>query len=303
MKHLFVINPAAGRRDSSESIERQAESVMRELGFEYEIYHTDAPMDASEYVRKAADTGERIRVYACGGDGTLNEVVNGAAMHENAEVTNYPCGTGNDFIKTFTADASVFRDIKSLALGESRALDLIKVGDRYGVNICSVGVDARIGGDVHKYSGIPVVGGKGGYIVSLIVNLMKGVGREMTVSVDSEAFPRAKYSLVCCCSGRYYGGSFNPVPDAMPDDGALDMLVVKNVSRRRFLRLVGRYSKGRYREMPEVITYRRGRDMTVSAPEEFPVNIDGEIIRGRKAHFEIVPSALRFVLPKGLVFP
>lgn len=302
MKHLFIVNPVAGKHNNLEEISRNIQAVMESLEFDYEIYVTKKPMDAVHFIKNRAANSEKLRIYACGGDGTLNEVVNGAAGFSNVEITHYPCGTGNDFVKIFGEDMPLFSDLHALAKGESLPIDLIKVGDRYGVNICSVGVDARIGTDVHKYSKLPLIKGLGAYILSLIVNLIKGIGREMSISIDEQNFPTAKYTLLCCCNGSYYGGGFHPVPEARPDDGQLDFLVVKNVSRIGFIRMVGRYAQGRYKELPHMVTHVSGNKLKLSAPKEFVINIDGEAITSNTTEFELVSGALRFVMPLGSTF-
>jgi len=172
MKHLFIINPAAGGISGRlADIENEIRTLAEELGAPYEIYVTTAEMDATRKVAADAETGGKLHVYACGGDGTLNECVNGAAKRENVAVTNYPRGTGNDFIRTFgKEDMDRFRDLRALVNGTVRPIDLIDCNGRYGISICSVGIDARVGRDVHKYSKIPLIGGATGYVISLLVN-------------------------------------------------------------------------------------------------------------------------------------
>ena len=99
MKHLFIINPAAGKKETTAQLEKQLER----LSFEHQVVYTEAAGDAQRIAAEAAATGEPLRIYACGGDGTLNEVVNGAAGHEHVAITCVPKGTGNDFLKVFGA--------------------------------------------------------------------------------------------------------------------------------------------------------------------------------------------------------
>ena len=101
MKHLFIVNPVAGGKDRTPEVAAQAEAVLGAAGLDCEIYVTKAPMDAVDKIREEAKTCDDLRVFACGGDGTLNECVNGAALLPNVSVTCYPGGTGNDFIKAF----------------------------------------------------------------------------------------------------------------------------------------------------------------------------------------------------------
>ena len=298
LKHLFIVNPAAGGRDKTEYVRSLAAPLMARLGQEYEVYTTLAPMDACDKIRTEANGGE-LRVYACGGDGTLNECVNGAYGLTGVSVTHFPCGTGNDFIKSFQGNEERFSDLEALVLGETHRLDLVSVNGRMSINICSVGFDARVGGDVHKYSALPLVGGKGGYILSLIVNLIKGICGRLRINSGDYTF-LGDISLVCACNGSWYGGSFNPMPDAVLDDGFIDFLIVHKLSRLKFLQLVGKYAAGRYRELGEVITYVRGHRLDLEAEQPIPVNVDGEIITARKLNFEVVPRGLSFILPAGM---
>ena len=298
MKHLFIINPASGgRKHRAEDTTELIRSVMGP-GEDYEIYVTRGPMDACGRIR--AEAGGPLRVYACGGDGTLNECVNGTVGRPGASVTHFPRGTGNDFIKMFGKEnAARFSDLRALIDGETRRLDAIDCCGRYGVNICSVGIDARIGTDVHKYSAIPLIGGATGYVVSLAANLLHGINRPLAVKTPDWS-REGEFALVCACNGRFYGGGFNPVPDASPDDGVIDFLAVGPVSRLQFLQFVGKYAAGRYRELGGLVTHLRGTEMEIDAEDELRVNIDGEVLRSRLVTFRMVPGAVDFILPRGM---
>lgn len=300
MKHLFIINPVAGGRDKTEELSNLINEIIPQKvpQEEYEIYVTKAPMDAARIVREKASTGENLRVYACGGDGTLSECANGAAGLLNTAVTHFPIGTGNDFIKMFGEGAKKFKDLKELLNSEEREIDLINCNGRYGLNICSVGIDARIGTDVHKYSGTPVLGGRGGYIISTLVNIIKGINQHFIIRFGGEKL-EGDFALVCACNGRYYGGFFNPVPEAQPDDGLLEFLVIKKVSRVGFLRMVKKYQSGRYKELPEIIRHISSQSMTIEYEKEMDINIDGELERAKRVEFRLERRGLKFFYPKG----
>jgi len=304
MRHLFIINPVAGgKKNRTEETMRTVEEFAKTLSDPYEIYVTKEPMDACRKIAEEAGSGEEQRVYACGGDGTLNECVNGAANHQNVSITHYPCGTGNDFLKVFGQEnVDKFRDLQALSTGTIRELDLIDCNGRYCINICSVGVDARVAADVHKYSSIPVIGGATGYVVSLIVNVIKGVTQKFHVTAGDMDIDK-KITLACVCNGRFYGGGFNPVPDAIPDDGILDCLIVEPVSRFQVAKIVGRYAKGRFSEFPEIFTHIRGEGMDIECDREFVVNIDGEAIYAKNISFKLVPKGMRFIFPSGFQYP
>ncbi|NLT15550.1 MAG: hypothetical protein GXY05_14550 [Clostridiales bacterium] len=308
MKQLFIVNPVAGgKKNRCKETVRHIHDVMASYSMPYEIYITKAPMDACEKIRSEAGSGEPLRVYACGGDGTLNECVNGAAGFSHVAVTHYPTGTGNDFVKMFgPEDAAKFCDLPALIGGFIRPVDLIELqtpaeGRRLGVNICSVGIDARIGTDVHKYSGIPLIGGATGYVVSMFVNLIRGVNQRLRISTAHLSLD-GSFALVCVCNGRFYGGGFNPVPEALPDDGILDFLVVKEVTRLTFLRIVGKYAKGRFSEYEDIITHIRGNYMRIESEKELAVNVDGELIPAKDLTFKIIPRGVNFIFPSGLRF-
>jgi YegS/Rv2252/BmrU family lipid kinase len=298
---LFIINPAAGGKNSRfEEVKREIENFTKTINEPVEIYITKAPMDATEKISAYPEDGDMLRVYACGGDGTLNECANGAANRANIAITQYASGTGNDFIRTFGQEnIGKFRDLSALTCGTVRPIDLIDCNGRYGINICSVGVDARVGRDVHKYSKIPIIGGSTGYVVALLVNVIKGVTQRLRITREGKSEERV-ITLACVCNGRFYGGGFNPVPDALPDDGILEYLVVKAVSRLQVAQIVGRYAKGRYREFPDIIEYIRGGDLEISGDREFVVNIDGEIVYTDSICFKVVPKGVNFIFPDGV---
>ena len=308
MRHLFIVNPVAGgKKNRHKDLIAAIGDAMAKQPDPYELYVTQAPLDACDKITREAESAEPLRVYGIGGDGTLNECVNGAAGKPHVSVTHFPCGTGNDFVKMFgKEDAAKFTDLTALLSGFERPMDLIEVqtesgGSRYGLNICSIGIDARIGTDVHKYSAIPVIGGATGYVVSMAVNLIRGVNQRFRIS-DGKTETDGSFALVCACNGRFYGGGFNPVPGAMPDDGVLDFLVVRAVSRLKFLRIVGKYAKGRFKEIGDIITYIRGNLLSIKCAEEMAVNVDGELLRTKEVTFRLVRHGVNFLFPSGLSF-
>lgn len=302
MKHLFIVNPVAGGKDRSAEITAQAEQALLERGVPFEVYLTKAPMDACDKIRADAAEGGELRVYACGGDGTLNECVNGAAGLPNVAVTHFPCGTGNDFIKMFGGEKDRFFHLEELIDGEVRPLDVIECCGRYSINICSVGVDARIGTEVHKYSHIPLIGGAAGYVVSTVVNLVKGITQKLSVRGCGMEYEGGT-TLICACNGRFYGGGFNPVPEARPDNGELEFLVVKDVTRLQFATLVGKYAQGRWRELPKkFVTHLTGSHLEIEGDEEMVVNIDGEALYSKHVNFDVCPGGVNFIVPRNMAF-
>ena len=300
MKHLFIINPAAGKYDHTEELSANIKAVCDKHDLKYDIRISKQPGDCTAITKKAAASGEETRVYACGGDGTLNEVVCGAAGAADLAVTHFPCGSGNDFIKN-TSDPSAFFDLERLLDPEEATLDLIQVGEDYSLSICSMGIDARIGTEIQTYKRLPLVSGKGAYNLSTVVNLIKGIHRHYVVEFNGDTIDD-RFTLICVCNGRYYGGGYCPVPEAMPDDGKLEVLLVKKVSRLQVAGIIGKYKVGRYAEFPEVFRHFSTDRVVIHCDREEVINLDGEARWGKDVEIKLSDQKLRFFYPKGLTF-
>ena len=299
MKHIFIINPSAGKKRSTAALVDRIQA----LDIPYEIQFTEGAGDARAIARAAAETGEEVRLYACGGDGTLNEAVNGMAGYDNAAVTNVPAGTGNDFLKIFGKENKArFADLKALSEGPQAAMDLIDCNGRLGINIVCTGLDARIAVDKDKYSGLPLVSGMGAYAISAVANaLFKRISQPVVVDMENYHY-EGEATIICVCSGRYYGGGFMPVGDNMPDDGLLETLVVRKVDRLTFFRLVGEYGRGRYARYPNLIQYGQGNGVTVRSPQELVAVVDGEPLRAKELTIRLSDKKVNFFYPAGLSY-
>ncbi|MBR4109445.1 MAG: diacylglycerol kinase family lipid kinase [Oscillospiraceae bacterium] len=298
MKHLFIINPAAGSRDRTEEYRKKIEAVCGSLDYRIEV--SQAPGQCRDLAKAAAQTGEEYRIYACGGDGTLNEVASGAAGYENVAVTAFAGGSGNDFIRMFDRP-EVFSDLRQLLDAKEDTFDLIRCNDDYSLNICSVGLDARIGTDVSRYKRLPLLHGFRAYAASTVVNVIKGISEHYVIEVNGQVIDGDK-TMICACNGRFYGGGFNPVPDADPSDGLMDVLVVEKVSRLQVPGVVGKYKAGRYKELPHLVRHYRTDRLKVICDKPTPVNLDGELRTYQEVEFSIAPEKIRFFYPKTLTW-
>ena len=301
MKHLFIINPAAGKHDHTGECSQKIRQACGQRCLPYEILVSKAPGDCTKIAHAAAATGDPVRIYACGGDGTLNEVVNGIAGFKNAAVTNFPCGSGNDFIKIFS-DPSAFRDCNRLLDSEVATFDLIRCQDNhYSINICSMGLDARVGAGMVKYKHLPLVSGKGAYLLSTGVNVLKGIADHYVVDIDGQRFD-SDQTLICLSNGRWYGGGFNPTPDAEVDDGLMDVLLIRKISRLTVAKVISQFKAGKYAELPQYVQFFRAKKVHITCDKRSEINLDGEMLMAKEATFEIVPQAIRFFYPKGLTY-
>jgi len=301
MKHLFIVNPTAGGHDRSDYVRETVEKAFSGTGKSYEVYVTKAPLDAVDKISSEAAKEDSLRVYSCGGDGTFNECVTAAVGRGNVSVCPMPVGTGNDFCRMFGEESGLFSDINALLRGKEHPIDVIDCGGRYSVNLCSVGVDARIGCNVHKYSGLPIVGGAAAYVISAIVEVFKGITSGMHIECAGKVFD-GKMTLAVACNGRFYGGGFNPSTTAMPDDGELDFFIVRAVSLPVLAVLIGQYAKGKADKFAKYITHLRGTKMSIRFDREQVINLDGEAVYADHVDMKLLPKAVKLIVPEGMKF-
>ena len=300
MKHLFIINPAAGSKDRTKDYKEQICKLCKERGLNFKMVVSKAPGNCKELARQAAESGEEYRIYACGGDGTLNEVAAGAAGYPNVAVTVFSGGSGNDFVKLFS-ETEPFYHLERLLDAEETTFDMIRCNDDLSLNICSVGLDARIGTDVSNYKRIPLLSGFRAYAASTVVNVIRGISEHYVIEINGEVIDGDK-TMICICNGRYYGGGFNPVPEADPTDGLMDVLVVEKVSRLQVAQVIGKYKNGKYKDLPKLVRHFRTDRVKVLCDKETPVNLDGELRWGKEILFAVAQEKLRFFYPKGLTY-
>ena len=206
MRHIFIVNPRSGHQDATPVIQK----ALSELNPSepYEIYVTSAPGDATQYVRTRcqADTSP-LRFYACGGDGTLNEVINGAAGFDHAAVGCYPCGSGNDFIKYF-GGRKFFTDLGALMSGHEQRVDMIRVNDRYAINVVNMGFEAKTAARMIRFRHLPLMHGYRAYYGAIVLTLIDGVRHRCKIAVDGETMMDGNILLCTLANGDYVGGSF-----------------------------------------------------------------------------------------------
>ena len=301
MKHVFIINPTAGKKDCTARVMDMAKGLAARHSLDLECILTKSAGHAMETARSLAQSGREVRVYACGGDGTINEAANGVAGFPNAAMTCIPVGTGNDFLKNFGDQAALFADPENLWDGPVIPLDTIDCNGRLALTVACSGLDAQVAHDVHKYGSNPLLRGQGSYIASLIVNFFskENYCHRWTVTLDGEEVS-GEFMLVSCCNGRYYGGGFMPSGEARMDDGVMNTVMVKRVSRPTFLRLVGPYSKGEAWRFPEIA--RRSAAKTVVIQSEQPdivTCLDGESIQGDRVELRLSEKKVNFFGPAG----
>ena len=266
---VFIINPTSGNNLGKE-VSNILEDYCRTLKINYKIIYTEKKDDAINIARKFKDE-ENVTIFSVGGDGTLNEVVNGLA-NSKAKLGIIPIGSGNDFYKTFS-DFS------------GNKIDLGKVNDRYFVNVASIGFDAEIANYANKIKD-GKLSNKSVYILSLLHEFFKY--KPININIDNE---NKNSTILTVCNARYYGGGFQIAPHAKLNNGLFDVVDVKSLNKLEILGLFAKLIKAKHLESKKVNFYTTDK-LTISSPIPLNCNIDGEIIKDTDFIFSIQKEAL-----------
>ncbi len=298
MKYVFIVNPVAGKKKAGNFVP-EIEKICKAKGVEYEIYLTKGAGDAKKHTQTLGKSGVETAVFGCGGDGTLFEVINGAAGFDNLSVGTLPLGSGNDFVRNF-GEKKDFLDVLNQLEGASRKIDLIKCGEKYAISQCSMGLDAEVCAKQAAFKKLPFVSGEMAYTASLIYCFLTKSSNIFEVSIDDGEFETYDLLFSLCGNARYYGGGFKGVPLAICDDGLLDFVIVKkDMPVIKFLKIFGDYKAGKHLEWDRVV-FKRGKKMTVRSRKFSAVNVDGECEFVKERTFEIVPKGINFIFPSNI---
>lgn len=306
MKHLIVVNGNAGSYDPS--FEEKVNEAFK--GLDFEIYKTTGPRSVipflKEYLKKSKDT---VRIYACGGDGTIHEVANAIIGFDNAELAIIATGTGNDFIKIYGGKEK-FQDFAKLINGKVQRVDVSELngegveGPMYSINVINFGFDAIVGarGNYYKEHGLPegTKPGTNPYDYALKHDAMKhGRFNDIEVFADGEKLNEKQILLATLAQGQYVGGQFRCAPKSDNTDGLIDVCVLKTMTFLGLGMIIGTYTKGGHLDKPrKKIVYRQAKEIKMVAPADFDVCVDGEMIKGNNFTVKVVPGAIRLVLPE-----
>ncbi len=305
MLPVFIINPCAGGENHASAVT----AAIQALGIKADIYVTQGTKDATRYVNEYCrqHTGEPLRFIACGGDGTLNEVVSGAIGHSNAEVGCYPCGSGNDYVKYWPkAD---FHDIKALVESTAVDVDVMKVtyqtdsttNVRYALNTMNYGFEAEVCRVMENMRRVPILGGKMSYTTGIVKCLFSGRHNPCSIAVDDITWRHGDTLLATLANGRYAGGGFLCAPRSLNDDGMIEVTAIRPISIVRFASIIKYYKNGEYLDHPklqDIVSHCRGQRVTIESDRLFYIGIDGELLHGNSFEIENLPRTLRFIVPK-----
>ena len=299
-KVVFLVNPASAGGTTGRRWPELAHRAAS-LGLVGDALISEEPEHLTHLAEQAV-RGGATRVVVVGGDGTINEVVNGIAGAEGVELAVIPRGTGWDFVRTFDIPRDLEGAVEVALRGDVRELDLGRVDFRtwageearaYFANVASAGISGAIAKRANESS--KALGGKISYYWSTFAVFFGWRTGEMRVSVDDE-IRGGKMIDVMACNGRFVAGGMMMTPEAEPDDGLFDVLLIGDVTKRDLLFVLPKTYRGKHLPHPRLEVL-RGRVVSIDADEPLPIELDGEQPGTTPARLEVVPRALRLRVP------
>jgi len=293
-KWIFIVNSTAGRGKAGNKISNLITSL-NEHKLDFEIELTKAPKHAIQLVQDAIKKGFN-NIIAVGGDGTLNEVVNGVMLSGKSEEVNVgiiPEGGGNDFAANFNLSSNINKAVDTLQKFNLRKIDVGKIENRYFVNALGIGFDARaaqISNKIKHLNGLPR------YLLAVIKALVSLKPFEAEVKLDDYTY-NSPFLLIAIGNGKYTGGGFLLTPEAIVDDGFLDICFIKTISRGRILSLLPSAIKGQHLKEPEV-DLKQSKTIEVITKTPLPFYTDGELpelINPLHFKIELLPKKLNLI--------
>ena len=266
------------------------------LGLSGDALLSERPGQLGQLAAQAADAGASV-VVAVGGDGTVNEIVQGLAGRDGVELAVIPRGTGWDFVRTYGIPRDLDGAIAVARNGRARQIDVGRAaygeGQSYFANIASAGMSGAIAKRANETS--KALGGKVSYAWATLTVFARWRNDEVRVSVDGEQREGRMHDVVVA-NGRYFGGGMMICPHAEPDDGLFDVLTIGDLTKRDLLLTLPKTYKGRHLPHPKAELL-RGARVEIDAPRPLPVELDGEQPGTTPVVFEVVPKALRLRVP------
>ncbi len=299
---IFIMNPTAGKHQSVELKEKIA-SKFAALGKSDQctVRFTERPLHATELAGEYARLyGEKAIIYACGGDGTVNEVSNGI-VGTDATMSVLPAGTGNDFVKSLYSSLDPEYVIENILNYKLKTIDSGKLDGRTFVNISSLGFDTIVGDRAKQLVAKARFLGGFSYFIAVFLCLFGKNYSRMRYRFetadeqggDAVAEGDVEFVLAAIANGQYYGSVFHPCPTADLSDGLADVLIVDRLPPLKILPMIPKYMKGNVINEPIAHLYKVKKGTMEGIGEKLLVNCDGESYVAERVEFEMVPSSIR----------
>lgn len=298
-KAFVIVNPVASNGKVGQQWPRTAAGLLAG-GLQFDAALTERPLHATQLAREAVKAGYQ-HIVAVGGDGTLNEVVNGLVedgqVHPQVVLSLIPSGTGADFRKTVGIPRTIEGAIACACGAGERVIDLgemvyMRGGQqehRYFANVAGLGFDGEVCERVSPNA--KAMGGTIPYLVGLFATLLYYRNKSVEVQLD-DARLRLRANSIVVCNGRYFGGGMHVGPNAVPDDGMFDVIVIGDVSKAELIANLPRLYRGTHLSHPKVDAH-RSKEVVVTSQERMLLQAEGELIGQAPVFFRVIPRALR----------
>lgn len=294
MRAFVIVNPAAGNRRTRQRWRMLREELVR-TGFAIEVGETTGPGAATTLARQAALDGWPL-VIAVGGDGTVNEVINGLVDPSGrplATLAVIATGRGRDICRNFGIASDPVAAVRGLTEAPEVSVDLNRAewpggGHRYFVNAGGVGFDAEVAERSRASWGPGTVP----YLIAVMTTLGRYAPRPATVELDGVVVSRDRVAAMVVANGEYYGGGMKIAPGASPADGRLDVVILGDIGRVELIRWLPTLYSGRHLEHPKVTAY-TGQTVTITGPPPLAMHLDGEPVSAPPVQVRVCPGALR----------
>ncbi len=294
MKHLFIVNPKAGTGNKIDALLDEIHQYFASK--DYEIKVTTYRREGSEIARKYAKKYDAITIYICGGDGSINEVVNGVYKYSHVHLAMIPMGTGNDFVKSLPCKTSTLKSIRNYVQSTKITCDVLQVDDIIGVNTVSIGFDVKVAQNVKLFRKFSSKGEIVPYYLSLLYSMMSKLTTPLNMQIDTQV-RQGDYAFAVFCNGRYYGGGYYPAPNASLQDGEMDVVLIQNVKKHELLRLSKKYEKGTHIHLEGQVEMMKSKIVKIKSDDMVMINVDGEIFERKNPQVKIIKDAITIVLP------
>lgn len=291
MFHI-VINPTAGK-DKAGRLQDAVARRLAELNIEHTFHFTQNRQEATDIVRRLTkDLTEDIDIVAMGGDGTLNEVLNGIEDPSKVRLGLIPCGSGNDFAAVAGIPSDVNAAVNLLASASARYTDYLQCGSIRGINAIGTGIDVDI---LRRRAKAKILKGSLCYLVSLIMSAVSFKGCLFSEETEHGTIPHRAF-IACAGNGKRMGGGITLCPEATIDDGLLDVVIVDNLNLLQLPKAFLMLMRGKILDHPHTVFHRSAR-MKVVSNNPMPIQIDGEIYENVPFNVEVIHNKLRVYRP------
>lgn len=309
MKTVFIINPAAGTQNAATWLTPQIKQAAAAARQEILIEQTQYAGHARALAERYAAAGEPVRLYACGGDGTLNEILQAAVSCPSLAVGCVPCGSGNDYVRNF-GQREDFLDIAAQLAAKTVRLDAIGTNYGYGIAICAAGLDAKVAYGIPKFRRLPGCGGTMAYTLSILQTVFSRFGHRLALTLDGRE-QTDTYMMAAFCNGQLYGGGYKAAPYARMDDGLLDILLVKPIPRVKIPGFLAQYKVGAHltpegtvqAKFSPYMQFCRAKEVSIKVLDGRPIiiTVDGECRPTTELNIKIMPGGILALLPPRLL--